>query len=103
MNTNTFPLSFTQHLIFVVIAVIFLGLQFARQRNWYRPVVMAAMAGSLLIYVREGMVWYYSVGVLELVLMLVAGVLYILQGRKLAKAEKAEKASTEQADAEDDA
>lgn len=86
---NTFPLSFTQHLVFVIIAVIFLALQFVRQKYWYQPVVMAAMAGSLLIYVRDGMVWYYSVGVLELVLMLAAAVLYILQARKLAKAEKA--------------
>lgn len=86
---NTFPLSFTQHLVFVIIAVIFLALQFVRQKYWYQPVVMAAMASSLLIYVRDGMVWYYSVGVLELVLMLASAVLYILQARKLAKAEKA--------------
>lgn len=99
MNMNTFPLSFTQHLVFVIIAVVFLALQFARQKYWYQPVVMAAMAGSLLIYVRDGMAWYYSVGVLELVLILAAAVLYILQARKLAKAEKA---AAEQAVVEED-
>ncbi len=99
MNMNTFPLSFTQHLIFVIIAVIFLALQFVRQKYWYQPVVMVAMAGSLLIYVRDGMGWYYSVGVLELVLMLAAAVLYILQARKLAKAEKT---AAEQAVVEED-
>lgn len=102
MNTNTFPLSFTQHLVFVIIAVIFLALQFARQKYWYQPVVMAALAGSLLIYVHDGMGWYYGVGALELVLMLAAAVLYILQARKLAKIEKAEKDSAEQAVVEED-
>ncbi len=102
MNTNTFPLSFTQHLIFVIVAVIFLVLQFIRQRYWYQPVVIAAMAASLLSYVNDSTGWYYSVGVLELVLMLAAAVLYILQARKLAKIEKAEKAAAEQVVAEED-
>ncbi len=91
MNTNTFPLTFNQHLIFVCIAVVFVLLQFIRQKYWYQPFVIAAMAGSMLIYVSESSAWYYAVGVLELLLMLTAGVLYIVQARKLAKAEKAKK------------
>ncbi len=89
MNTNTFPLTVQQHLIFAAIAVVFLVLQFIRQKYWYQPVVAAAIAGSLLIYVNESMAWYYGVGIVELLLMLAAAVLYIVQARKLAKAEKA--------------
>ncbi len=99
MNMNTFPLSFEQHMIFCAIAVVFLVLQFIRQRYWYQPVVAAAVAASLLIYVNESEKWFYTVGAAELVMMLTAMVLYIVQARKLAKAEKA-KAEAENAEKE---
>lgn len=101
MNMNTFPLSFQQHMIFCAIAVVFLVLQFIRQRYWYQPVVAAAVAASLLIYVNESEKWFYSVGVAEFLLILTAMVLYIVQARKLAKAEKAkEEAQKAAAEAE---
>lgn len=101
MNMNTFPLSFQQHMIFCAIAVVFLVLQFIRQRYWYQPVVAAAVAASLLIYVNESEKWFHTVGAAELVMMLAAVVLYIVQARKLAKAEKAkEEAQKAAAEAE---
>lgn len=102
MNMNTFPLTFQQHLIFCIVAVLFLVLQFVRQRYWYQLVIAGAIAGSLLIYVNENTGWFYSVGVAELLLMLVAIVLYVVQSKIIAKAEAQEDTSAETVD-EDDA
>lgn len=96
MNMNTFPLSFQQHLIFCIIAILFMVLQFVRQRYWYQLVIAAAIGCSLLIYVNESAGWFYGVGIAELLLMVTSMVLYIVQSRKLAKAEaEAEAASAE--------
>lgn len=91
MNMNTFPLTFEQHLIFCIVAVLFMVLQFVRQRYWYQLVIAAAVGGSLLIYVNESNGWFYGIGILELVLMIAALVLYVVQSRKLSKAEDTEK------------
>ncbi|MBR6760518.1 MAG: hypothetical protein IKM30_00600 [Oscillospiraceae bacterium] len=95
MDATVFPISFHQHLIFCGIAILFFVLQFIRLRYWYQLVMVTAIAASLLVYVNENSVWFYSVGILELLLLITAFVLYRKQTKKLAAAEAAEAAAQE--------
>lgn len=102
MNMNTFPMTFEQHLIFCIVAVLFMVLQFVRQRYWYQLVIAAAVGCSLLIYVNDNTGWFYGIGVLELALMGAALVLYVVQSRKLAKEEVAAEQAAAEADSGDE-
>lgn len=101
MDATVFPISFHQHLIFCGIAILFFVLQFIRLRYWYQLVMVTAIAASLLVYVNENSVWFYSVGILELLLLITAFVLYRKQTKKLAAAEAAEAAAQESTANED--
>ncbi len=87
MDATVFPISFHQHLIFCGIAILFFVLQFIRLRYWYQLVMVTAIAASLLVYVNDNSVWFYSVGILELLLLITAFVLYRRQTKKLMAAE----------------
>lgn len=89
MDTTVFPISMQQHIVFAGIAFVFFLLQFFRTRRWYQPVMAVAVAVSLLIYVNvQSNPLFYTVGILEGVLLIAALVLSIVQSwreRKRAK------------------
>ena len=93
MDVTTFPLSFSCHLIFSLIAGCFFLLQYLRLRRPYQLVLTIAIPASLLIYLGRlmehlgqtgaadffnGKPWFHTIGALEAVLLLGALVLSIL-------------------------
>jgi hypothetical protein len=93
MDTNLFPIGVQKHTIFVIIGVIFFILQFARTRRWYQPVMAAAIAASLLIYIdTSNETLFYGVGIAEGVMLFTALTLSIVQAVLNRRAEKAAEA-----------
>ena len=94
MDPNQFPITQDKHLIFCIIATLLFLLQFIRTKHLYQLVMAIAIPASLLIYVKpDNQAWYYGVGILEAVLLLLALILNIVQSVKASKKEKAEKAA----------
>lgn len=90
MDASIFPLTFEKHILFGILACLFFLLQFWRTRNWYELVLAAAMPLSLLIYVSEEKAWFYSIGILEGLLLIAAFVLAQWQARRRKAAAAAE-------------
>ena len=93
MDVTTFPLSFSCHLIFSLVAGCFSLLQYLRLRRPYQLVLTIAIPASLLIYLGRlmehlgqtgaadffnGKPWFHTIGALEAVLLLGALALSIL-------------------------
>ncbi|MCQ2408590.1 MAG: hypothetical protein MJ065_08735 [Oscillospiraceae bacterium] len=98
LEINVFPISFEKHLGFSIIAAVFFLLQFARTKRWYQLVLAAAIPLSLLIYVApENEKYFYGIGIMEGILLLLALLLNIVQSRKTAKEEAARAAAEEAA------
>lgn len=92
MENNIFPLPFEMHLIFVCIAIVLFIFRYASSRRTYQLLIGIAIAASLLLYVNTGRIWYYSVGIIELVLIL-GSLVSVIMDRKKLKSEKAGEAS----------
>ena len=89
-ETTLFPIGSTRHTVFCVIVSIFFVLQFLRTKRWYQLIMAVAVAFSMIVYIApENKTLFYTVGIIELILLLAALVVGIVQGRKIAKAEKA--------------
>ena len=71
MDASTFPISFTYHLIFCLIAGAFFVVQFIRLRRPYQLLLAVGIVASLLIYVggEHNKVWFHTVGIFELVVL----------------------------------
>ena len=89
-ETTLFPIGSTRHTVFCVIVSIFFVFQFFRTKRWYQLIMAIAVAFSMIVYIApENKTLFYTVGVIELILLLAALVVGIVQGKKIAKAEKA--------------
>lgn len=89
-ETTLFPIGSTRHTVFCVIVSIFFVLQFLRTKRWYQLIMAVAVAFSMIVYIApENKTLFYTVGIIELILLLAALVVGVVQGRKIAKAEKA--------------
>ncbi len=79
MDATTFPISFTYHLIFCIVACAFFVLQFIRMRRPHQFILAVAIAGSLVIYVdTTNKTLFHTVGLFEVVLLIGAILLSIL-------------------------
>ena len=96
MDASTCPISFTYHLIFCLIAGAFFVVQFIRLRRPYQLLLAVGIVASLLIYVggEHNKVWFHTVGIFELVLLLGAIVLSIIARKKEKQAAAAQAADT---------
>mgnify|MGYP006939737642 CR=1 FL=1 len=96
MDASTFPISFAYHLIFCLIAGAFFVVQFIRLRRPYQLLLAVGIVASLLIYVggEHNKVWFHTVGIFELVLLLGAIVLSIIARKKEKQAAAAPAADT---------
>ncbi|MGN1403609.1 MAG: hypothetical protein ACI4XB_04725 [Ruminococcus sp.] len=90
MDASTFPISFTYHLIFCIVAGVFFLIQFIRLRRPYQLILTIAIPASLLIYVGDpsNKTWFHTVGMFEVVLLLGAVVLSIVGRARSKKLEK---------------
>lgn len=96
MDASTFPISFTYHLIFCLIAGAFFVVQFIRLRRPYQLLLAVGIVASLLIYIggEHNKVWFHTVGIFELVLLLGAIVLSIIARKKEKQAAAAQATDT---------
>ena len=85
MDASTFPISLTYHLVFALIAGIFFLVQFIRLRRPYQ-----LLLASLLIHVGDphNKVWFNTIGLFELVILVGAVVLSVAARVKAKKAAK---------------
>lgn len=81
MDNNIFPLPFPAHVIFVAVAVLFFAIQFIRLKYKYELIMAAAVVCTMLIYVKDSRMWFYSAGILEFGLILTALVVSIVEKR----------------------
>ncbi len=96
MNGNIFPLPFSTHLIFVVVAFVFFLIQFVRVRKKYQIFMAAAVAMTMMIYVNDTKLWFYGVGIIEFGLILIALVTAVAEkNNKTAIVAEAEAVETE--------
>lgn len=98
MDATTFPLTFSYHLVFCIIAAIFFLFQFAHTRKVYELLLAIAIPSSLLIYLdRSNYTLFHAVGLLVLVLLVVAFVLAIIGNIKNKKQRKQEQKQEQEA------
>lgn len=103
MDASTFPIPFSFHLIFCLIAGVFFLLQFIRLKRPYQLVLTIAIPASLLIYIGDptNQSWFHTVGAFEAAMLIGAIVLAVMDRFRQHKQEKAQKAEAD-ADAETD-
>lgn len=82
MNGNIFPLPFSVHLVFVIVAFVFFLIQFIRTRYKYQLVMAVAVAMTILLYVKETKLWFYGIGILEFGLLIIALVAAIAEKKR---------------------
>ncbi|MDR0918063.1 MAG: hypothetical protein LBM93_02260 [Oscillospiraceae bacterium] len=83
MNNAVFPFSFTTHLIFAIFCAIFFMAQYARLKYKYHIIMAFAIPLSLLVYIAENKVFFYAIGITELVLLIVCAVNISVERKKL--------------------
>lgn len=71
MDATTFPISFTWHLAFSILACVFFIVQYVRLKKSYQLLIAIGIPASLCIYIQpENSSLFYAVGSFEIVLML---------------------------------
>lgn len=105
-NPTIFPFPFPMHIAIVIISVIFFGFRFAVQKKPYQLIFAIAVPISLLLWVSNNKTLYYTVGIIELILILLAVIsTFVFKPKKAetvtaAAEEKAEEADSDKADEE---
>ncbi|MDO5149537.1 MAG: hypothetical protein Q4D76_09110 [Oscillospiraceae bacterium] len=89
---NTFPLELNKHILFCAIGIIFFLFQFFRQGYKYQIMSAAAIGATLLLYISDTTAWRYTVGVLELVLIIA---IFVVMSVEKKNAEKKAAAASE--------
>lgn len=80
MDATTFPISFTWHLVFSILACVFFLIQYVRMKKSYQLLIAIGIPASLCIYIQpENSSLFYAVGAFELVLMIGALVFAIVE------------------------
>ncbi|MGN0591829.1 MAG: hypothetical protein ACI4JQ_01120 [Ruminococcus sp.] len=71
MDATTFPISFTWHLVFSILACVFFLIQYVRMKKSYQLLIAIGIPASLCIYIQpEDSTLFYTVGAFEIVLLL---------------------------------
>ena len=97
VQPNLFPFPFPVHLIFSCIALFFFAYLFSRTKKAYQLVMAIAIPFSLAIWISESRVLFYTIGAIELILLVTAFVLSVVSKKK-SKTEKAKTEPTASAD-----
>ncbi len=83
MDATTFPISFTWHLVFAILACVFFIVQYVRTQKSYRLLLAIGIPASLCIYIQpDNHSLFAAVGAFEGVLLLGAIVFAILEKRE---------------------
>lgn len=71
-NPTIFPFPFQLHLALAVISVIFFSYRFAVQKKPFQLIFAIAVPLSLLLWVSNNKTLFYTVGIIELILIITA-------------------------------
>ena len=71
-NPTIFPFSFQLHLALAVISVIFFSYRFAVQKKPFQLIFAIAVPFSLLLWISNNKTLFYTVGIVELILIVTA-------------------------------
>lgn len=84
MNSTVFPIPMDSHIIFCVISVIFFAIQYIRFKHTYHLILGIAIPATLLIYANSNEFFFFGVGVLEAILMILTCV-FVIKQKKIEK------------------
>jgi len=96
-NPTIFPFPLSMHLALAVISIIFFSYRFAVQKKPFQLIFAIAVPLSLLLWVSNNKTLFYTVGIIELILIVTALFTSIFVKPKTAE----EKASSDKKDKED--
>lgn len=105
VKPELFPFPFKSHLIFCCIGFIFLAYRFYAQRKPHQLIMAFALPISLMVWLSEKKSIYYTMGIIELVLIIAAiaaTIVYNVRHSEKDK-EKSEEALNEESAEENDA
>ncbi|MDE6833539.1 MAG: hypothetical protein K2J39_04745 [Ruminococcus sp.] len=89
-----FPFPMSMYLVFCIIATVFFIFRFVKEKQPYQIIMAVAVPLSILIGYSDGKTIFYSVGIVEAVLLLSAFVSSVICNRKK-KVENSEELHTE--------
>lgn len=69
---SLFPFPLNLHVIFAVISVIFFIYRFITDRRLFQLIMAVAVPFSLTLRISDNRTWFYTVGIIELILLLIA-------------------------------
>ena len=106
MNSHVLPLAPTQHIIFCVLSILFFLIQYLRQGHKYQLLTVFAIAGTFLIYANPSKMFFYGIGIFEMVMMVLIFITLTMEKKKSEKlleatAEKVSQIKAEEALSED--
>ncbi|MDE6776158.1 MAG: hypothetical protein K2J37_07700 [Ruminococcus sp.] len=78
---SQFPFPLHMHLIFAVIAAVFFIYRFITDRRLFQLIMAIAVPFSLTLWIFENRTWFYAVGIIELILVLIAFISSFIDGR----------------------
>ncbi|MDR0984872.1 MAG: hypothetical protein LBL93_07750 [Ruminococcus sp.] len=81
MNIEMLPYTFNAHVIFCLIGLATFAYQFCRYKYIYYILSTVALASSMLIYVNTSKVFFYSIGIFELVMIVCIWIFAIVEPR----------------------
>jgi len=82
INAGLFPISFNAHIIFTIISVLFFLMQYGRQKQKYQLLSAIAIPIPLILYINSSSIVFYSVGFIELVLVLIIAFMLFINNKK---------------------
>jgi hypothetical protein len=95
-HPSIFPFGFTMHISLVIISVIFFAYRFAVQKKPFQLIFAIAPPISLLLWVSENKTLFYTVGLIEFILIFAALIsTFVCKPKKTEEAAAADKKSEE--------
>ncbi len=71
-NPNLFPFPFELHIGFAIVAFVFFMIRYFYDKRPFQLIFALAIPFSLTLWLSENKVWFYTVGAIELLLIIVA-------------------------------
>ncbi len=85
-QTSMFPFPFGLHMVFCCISLVFFLYRFIVQKSPYQLIMAVAIPFSLLIWISNSKTLFYTVGIVELVLLISAMITSVVYNKKKNKA-----------------
>lgn len=76
-----FPFPLHLHVIFAVISAAFFIYRFVTDRRLFQLIMAVAVPFSLTLWISDNRTWFYTVGIVELILVLIACISSFIDGR----------------------